>query len=353
MNFLRKKILLGIGLIALLVAGYGVYSIASTWGDVNRVTIERPADPDVPLAAGEDDVGDDPTGGDGEDQVTVPPSADGLDVFLIVGSDSRESLETTEGFGDFGGQRADVVMVMIHPRDGSDPAVLSIPRDLLVPDVCTGGVHRINDALDGCAGSLNGPSELTITVEGLTGLNVDHFAMADLAGFQDVVDEIGGYEICVENAVRDDKAGLELPAGCTQASGEESLAWLRSRRTQELTDSGWRTMSGVSDLTRNERQREFMVEMMSSVSDFSSPQEMLSLAGAIAPHITVDSGLSLFDAVGLAWTLRGLGSVQTLEVPVGDAMSDSGAAVLVATTPVSEIVAAFLDGSSEPSLSIG
>jgi hypothetical protein len=91
---------------------------------------------------------------------------------------------------------------------------------------------------------------------------------------------------------------------------------------------------------------------MSSISDFSSPQEMLSVAGSIAPHITVDSGLSIFDAVGLAWTLRGLGSVQTLEIPVTDAMSDNGAAVLVATRPVSEIVAAFLDGSLGPSLSV-
>lgn len=346
---LRKKILLAIGLTALLIAGFGAYSIASTWGDVNRVAIERPADSDVPLAA---DDGDDPTDEMGQDQVTVPPSADGIDVFLIVGSDSRESLETTEGFGDFSGQRADVVMVMIHPRDGSDPAVLSIPRDLLVHDVCTGGVHRLNDALDGCEGLLNGPTELTMTVEELTGLSVDHFAMADFAGFQDVVDEIGGYEICVEYAVRDEKAGLELPAGCTLASGEQSLAWLRSRQTEELTESGWRTVRGVNDLTRNERQREFLVEMMASVSDFTSPQEMLSAAGSIAPHITIDSGLSLFDAVGLAWTLRGLGSVRTLEIPVADAKTDNGAAVLVASEPVSEIVAAFLDGSSGPSLSI-
>ena len=324
-----------------------MYSIASTWGDVNRVEIDRSAEVDVPLAAAEEgEESGAPASPEPDDAVTIPPSEDGIDVILVVGSDSRENLESTEGFGDFAGQRADVVMVMISPRDERDPAVLSLPRDLLVDDLCTGGVHKLNDALAGCGDDLNGPTELTLTVEAITGLRVDHFAMADLAGFQDVVDSIGGYEICVDYPVRDERAGLELAAGCTRANGQQALAWFRSRKTQELVDGRWRVMSGVSDLTRNERQREFMTTMMSSVADFSSPQDMLQIANAIAPSLTIDSGLNIFDAVGLAWTLREFGSVQSLEVPVINATTASGAAVLTATTPVTEIVDVFLTGNT-------
>ena len=40
------------------------------------------------------------------------------------------------------------------------------------------------------------------------------------------------------------RARLALPAGCTQATGAQTLAWLRSRNTQELTAEGWRAHAG-------------------------------------------------------------------------------------------------------------
>ena len=100
----------------------------------------------------------------------------------------------------------------------------------------------------------------------------------------------------------------------------------------------------MSDLARNERQREFMIEMMSRLGDFSSPQDIASTAQAVAPYLTVDSELSLVSAVNLAWTMRGLssGSLSELEVPVLDHVTESGAAVLIPATPIDQIVAAFV-----------
>jgi LCP family protein required for cell wall assembly len=275
--------------------------------------------------------------------VEVEPPED-MEVILLVGSDSRDHLASVQGFGEFGGQRADVVMVLIRPEDGSRAALLSLPRDLLVDNVCQdGGEHRLNDALQGC-GSLNGPTALTRTVEDVIGRDVDHFALVDLAGFQEAVDAVGGYEICLERPVRDQLAQLELPAGCTQATGAQTLAWLRSRSTQELTDDGWRVMPGVNDLTRNERQRAFLMSMMGQLSDFGSPTDIADVAQGIAPFVTVDSELSFIDAVNLAWTLRGLnsGSVDELEIPVSDATTESGAAVLVAGVDIADMVDDYL-----------
>lgn len=326
-----------------LVLGAGAYLTASTWGDVQRVTIERTAGAKEDEGGSSDDPQNVEKGDDADSLITVPPSGDGLDVAVLAGSDSRQDLADTEGFGDFNGQRADVVIVLIRSRDGGAPGILSIPRDLWVEEVCGDGYHRVNEALEGCE-SVNGPSSLVQTVESLIGLPVDHFAMVDLAGFQEAVDAVGGYEICVDLPVRDVRAQLSLPKGCTHADGFETLAWLRSRHTQELTEAGWRTMRGVSDLTRNERQRDFLISMMGRVGDLSSPQDVIGIAQAVVPHITVDADLTLMDAVGLATTLRGLstGSVVELEIPVADHVAGSGAAVLVSTVDPSRVVAEFL-----------
>ncbi len=339
----RKRLLIIGAAVLTLILGFGAYLAASTWGDVNRVSIDRPQ------AAGEGGQVDEPTSGNGEDpdsddDFVVPPSGDGLDVTLLAGSDSRAELDDLDGYGEFGGARADVVMVLIRPRQpGAQAAILSVPRDLWVNNVCGLGSARVNEALEGC-GLMNGPTALVQTVEALIGIPVDHFAMVDLAGFQEAVDAIGGYEICVASPVRDQRSNLAMDAGCTQANGEMTLAWLRSRHTQELTASGWKTMSGVSDLTRNERQREFLISMMVRVSDLSSPADMFSIAQSVAPYVTVDNELSLMDAVGLASMMKGLGSgdVVELEIPVSDYKSETGAMVLIPTVDVAELVSAFL-----------
>jgi LCP family protein required for cell wall assembly len=333
----KKRLLIGGAVVIGLLLIVGAVFAMSAWNDVNRVSIEPE---DGPVAQPETESGDGVTVDDADETESLQD----MEVILLVGSDSRDHLASVQGFGEFGGQRADVVMVFIRPADGSRAALLSLPRDLLVDNVCkSGGEHRLNDALQGC-GTLNGPTALTRTVEDVIGHDIDHFALIDLAGFQEAVDAVGGYEICLERPVRDQRAQLELPAGCTQATGAETLAWLRSRSTQELTEDGWRVMPGVNDLTRNERQRAFLLSMMGQLSDFGSPTAVADVAQVIAPFVTVDSELSFIDAVNLAWTLRGLsrGNIDELEIPVSDATTESGAAVLVAGVDIADLVDDYL-----------
>lgn len=349
---LKRRLLIGGAVLVLLVVGIGAVLAASTWNDVKRVSIDRPDDDGSSGGAVAQD--DDPAPQPVPAEVDPDAEEAGLRVFLLVGSDSRSDLEDTSGFGDFEGNRADVIMVVF--KDESKTGLLSLPRDLLVTDPCLGGEEKLSLMLEGCPG-VNGPTLLTLTVEELTGERVDHFSLIDLAGFQAAVDAIGGYEICLERAVRDRRANLELPAGCTLADGEDTLAWLRSRRTQELTENGWRIMPGMNDLVRNERQREFLIDMMRRIGDFSSPQDMLQTAQAVAPYVTVDADFSMVQVVNLAWTMRGLdsGDIVELSVPVYDDTTEAGA-VLRASTPVEEIVAEFLtataSGQGEPSFGL-
>jgi LCP family protein required for cell wall assembly len=332
----KKRLLLGGAIVVGLLLVVGAVFATSAWNDVNRVSIQPQEGPaNQPESDTENDAA---TIDEGDSDL-----ARDTEVLLLVGSDSRDHLASVEGFGEFEGQRADVVMVLIRPADGSRAAILSLPRDLLVDNVCRAGEHRLNDALQGC-GSMNGPTALTRTVEDVIGHEIDHFALIDLAGFQEAVDAVGGYEICLERPVRDPRAQLELPAGCTQATGAQTLAWLRSRSTQELTEDGWRVMPGVNDLTRNERQRAFLLSMMGHLSDFSSPTDVADVAQTIAPFVTVDSDLSFIDAVNLAWTMRDLsrGNIDELEIPVSDATTATGAAVLVAGVDIADLVDDYL-----------
>lgn len=336
--------IIGAVLTVVLLGGAAYLFALNAWNDVQRVTIERPEEVPTPKAGDPAESGN-PEPAPVDDQPAVIANEE-LQVFLLVGSDSREDLEDTTGFGKAEGHRADVVMVLF--RAPGRVGILSLPRDLWVANPCTGGQGRLNALLEGCGEEMNGPTLLTIGVEDLIGERVDHFALVDLAGFQDAVDAIGGYEICVENPVRDRRANLELSAGCTHASGAQTLAWLRSRHTQELTPAGWRIMPGMNDLVRNQRQREFLIDMLGRLSDFSSPQEVAAVASAVAPFVTVDSELTLVQAVNLAWTMRGLddGSIVTLKLPVFDFVAENGAAVLKAAVPVNEVVAEFLGGET-------
>lgn len=338
-SHLKKRLLIGGAVVALLLLTAGALFAASTWGDVNRVTIDRPdADAQSGGAVAKDD---EPSSEDSESDEELAPVDTGLQVILMVGSDSRMDLDDTEGFGEFEGNRADVVMVLF--KNSAKTGLLSIPRDLMIEDSCAGGESRLSEMLQGCQ-SMNGATLLTVTVEKLIGQSIDHFALVDLAGFQAAVDAVGGYEICVQRPVRDRRANLSLPEGCTLADGEQTLAWLRSRRTQELTDDGWRVMPGVNDLVRNERQRTFLIDMMGEMGDVTSPQDIAQVARSVAPYVTVDSDLSLMDAVNIAYTMRGLGSgsVTEVQLPVYDDTTSGGAAVLRPSTPVDEIVAEFL-----------
>ncbi len=331
---MRRRVITATVVLGLLVIGLGVGFAYSTWGRVNRVTIDRQQEP-AGVAALEP----------GEEEQVEPDAVDlNEEIFLLVGSDSRDQLTDLEGFGAFEGRRADVVMVLIATPSGT--ALLSLPRDLLVTEPCRDSETRLNALLEGCVGIMNGPTLLLRTVEDLIGERVDHYAMVDFAGFQEVVDVVGGYEICVDRPVRDRRASLSLPAGCTLADGAQTLAWLRSRHTQELTEGGWEIMPGMNDLVRNERQRAFLIDMMSRLSDFSSPQALAASANALAPHITVDQELTLGDAVDLAWIMRGLerGDITELEVPVYDHVTEDGASVLLPSVRVDKLVADFLDG---------
>jgi LCP family protein required for cell wall assembly len=257
--------------------------------------------------------------------------------FLIVGSDERSEDDMS--------RRADVIIMFVLPPDGGDPLLFSIPRDLWLPNPCTGGMSRINANLNGCGERATGPEQLAVAVEDFTGIHIDHFAVFDFDGFMAVIDRVGGVEICVDHAVRDQKSGLDLPAGCTRASGAQALAWVRSRSTQELVGGSWRVMSGVNDLARNERQQEIVLQALARLKTIRSISELSGLVDDLASTVAIDDGLSLSEAVSLAWSMRSLDidRVIRIVIPTVGMLAPGGEAVLRPTEPFEDTLRAASD----------
>lgn len=260
---------------------------------------------------------------------TSPPLPDEMfDAFLLIGADASGFL-------------ADAIILVLEPTDGSRPMMVSLPRDLYVPNPCSGTYTRINANLNGCPGVAGGSTMLSWAVEDFTGIEVDRFAKVDFEGFADVIDAIGGIDLCFEHPTRDIKADLDVPAGCQRADGETALAWVRSRRTEQLVNGEW-VSTGASDFTRQRRQQDVLFLVASRLNRFSSIGSFRQVAQSVSDSVRLDNGTSFGEAIVLAWEHRGMrsGDVQRLSVPVENYRTSQGAAVLVPTESFNAVLSA-------------
>lgn len=334
--------LLALGLIAVGFFGWTAFKLWASWQSVDRLAFD-PEGSREQIAAqidGEVALGVlDETSADGAaaPDVTLTPAVTSPDIeegtfqaYLIVGSDARPPYEVS---------RADVILLGLFPP-GKPPALVSLPRDLYVPNPCRGTSTRINATLLGCDEAASGAELLALAVEDFTGIAIDHFALFDFEGFREIIDSVGGVEICVDNRVFDRKAELDLPAGCSNAGGDQALAWVRSRHTRELVDGLWRDMPGVSDLTRNQHQQELLIQMIGKLQGFGSVGDLTDTVRSLANTFTIDEGLGLTDAVSLAWDLRGIDAsdILRLSIPVRHYTTSTGAQVLLPTAPFINIL---------------
>ena len=153
---------------------------------------------------------------------------------LMVGSDGRANLSAAErkklGTGFAEGARTDSIMIL-HTGSG-DPTLVSIPRDSYV-EIPGHGMNKINAAF-----ALGGPALLAETVEKATGLALDGYLEIGFGGFAELVDSVGGVRMCLPTAISDEKAHIDLPAGCQVLDGTNSLGYVRARYFDPLGDLG-------------------------------------------------------------------------------------------------------------------
>ncbi|HEX5996328.1 MAG TPA: LCP family protein [Jiangellales bacterium] len=230
-------------------------------------------------------------------------------VYLLVGSDSREDLSEEErsdlGTGSVSGQRTDTIMLLHVPTSGR-PALISIPRDSLV-DIPGQDRQRINAAF-----AYGGPRLLVQTIEQNTGVAIDDYVQIGLGGFAGMVDALGGIDLCLDEAIQDDKAHIDLPAGCQTLAGPDALGYARARYFDPRGDIG-----------RVERQQEVLGAIAGktvSPGTILNPVKLTRVGLAGGDALTVDDGSNPISVARFAWTLMRVtgGSGDKLTVPLGD-----------------------------------
>jgi LCP family protein required for cell wall assembly len=218
---------------------------------------------------------------------------------LVVGSDSREGLTDQEleelGTEDIGTNLTDTIMlVQVSPvRDKA--VIVSFPRDLRVDPPGEVGPVKINSV------QARGGADLLIrTIQDLTGVPVDHYVQVDIKGFLDLTNAIGGVEICLDEALVDVYAGVDLPAGCRVLDGRQAAGFVRARRTPT-------EQFGADDFGRIAKQQYFISQAMDKVTSAGTllnPLKVKRLIDAVGSAVTTDRELSVTQMYRLANTLR-------------------------------------------------
>lgn len=239
----------------------------------------------------------------------LDPSSGGELTFLVVGSDTRAGLDDLDNFGQAGGARGDVVMLVRVDSSGS-AQMLSIPRDLRV-EIPGHGTNKINAAY-----AFGGPTLMIETIKTNLNVGVNHYVEVDFVGFQAIIDEVGGIEISFPNPARDEKSGLDVPAGEQTLNGEQALAFARSRRYQEQQNGSWVSVD-ANDIGRTQRQQAVLKALVARLKSPSSVAEAGDIASAMSEHMTIDANLADSSPAALLWDFRSIitGSIDGVTLP--------------------------------------
>jgi LCP family protein required for cell wall assembly len=273
-------------------------------------------------------------------ELDVRPTANDEPItFLVIGSDTREGLESLQNFGASEGARGDVIMLIrVAPATGS-AQILSLPRDLLV-DIPGHGTDRINAAY-----SYGGAPLMVRTVRAVTGLPIHHYVEIDFVGFQALVNEIGGVHIDFPYPARDANSGLDVGAGRQLLDGSQALAYARSRHYEELHGESWVGID-ADDFGRTRRQQRLILGILSELKTPSTLTEAGSIVGSFAQHLEVDSALVQTSLVELAFRMRGLSAAKMDTATLPGYIDDfEGMSVVKMSHPeADEMIVAFANG---------
>ena len=233
----------------------------------------------------------------------APPTGP-IDI-LIMGSDTRAGQGRKYGQPDYYNvARSDTALLVHIYEDRKRVLVVSIPRDTIVriPE-CINSDGKIFPQITtrfNFAFTQGGPGCTVKTLETITGMTIEHFAVVDFLGFKSVVDALGGVEVCIPQDVNDNKSKLFVKAGLQTLDGEASLAYVRTRLG--LGDGG--------DISRISRQQDFlksMVRKTTSSQVLLDPIRLFRTLSEVAKSLTTDPKLgSVEKMTALARSLAGI-----------------------------------------------
>ena len=124
------------------------------------------------------------------------------------------------------------------------------------------------------------PSESFLArLQGLPGGDLGGSALGGggFGGFSDMVDAVGGVDICLDQPIKDPLAGIDLPAGCQELDGPKALGFVRTRAF------------ATADLQRVQNQRKFLsalFEKVKSPATLANPFRVIPLMNAASGSVS-------------------------------------------------------------------
>jgi polyisoprenyl-teichoic acid--peptidoglycan teichoic acid transferase len=240
------------------------------------------------------------------------PSAEATDV-LVLGVDKRP-----DGYVEGTGTRSDTMMVVrLVPATG-EIRLLSIPRDLLV-EISPGWRDRINSSY-----AYYGLEGATRAVEGATGVRIDHHAVVDFEGFEDVIDAIGGVKLVAHG---------EFPESTRIEGGEEQ----RLNGRKALLYARYRGTEG-GDLDRIERQQQMVAALRDRALRWHTLTKLPEIAGVVMRNVETDVGFGETLSLGRALASHGREEIETYRLTGTPDVMENGNEVLVPDEAANEEV---------------
>jgi LCP family protein required for cell wall assembly len=133
-----------------------------------------------------------------------------------------------------------------------------------------------------------GMKALELTLENMMGLQIDYYALVDMAGFVRVIEAIGGVTVYVEQPLQAEVsppwegapwATVDVDVGVHHLDGFESLAYVRARK-------------GSSDYARMERQRCMLRAIAAEADPLTVLRNFNAIAEAVKTSTTTNIPLS-------------------------------------------------------------
>jgi LCP family protein required for cell wall assembly len=264
----------------------------------------------------------------------VDPNAGKTINVLILGQDTRDGASNAAiGGSDMADEhQSDTAMVMQISADRSYINLVSIPRDSLVDapacktpngeipvqykvmfnSIFSTAWHR--------GGGLSAAASCTLdAVNALTGLTIDNFIVVDFHGLQNMIDAIGGVDVCLPSDTKDAYTSLDLKKGLQHLDGLTATQYARMRHG---------TGTDGTDVMRTTRQQYLIKQLLDTAMQknlLTQTSQLYQLGRTALDSLNISPGLA--DATtlgGLAFSLRNIrmDHVYAQTIPVKEAPSD-------------------------------
>ncbi len=253
----------------------------------------------------------------GESEEILDPNAGKPITFLLIGQDTRDGNNKALSGGtadEEGIHNSDTAMVVQISARRDYVNIVSIPRDSLVdvPSCHTSkgtipaqyGVmfNSVFSTAYREGGNLASAASCTVNaVNSLTGLHIHNFVVVDFQGLFDMIDAIGGVDVCVPVDTKDTYTELDLKKGWRHLDGLQATEYARMRHG---------TGTDGSDIMRTTRQQYLIKSLFKEVTKknlLTQSNELYQLAMTAIRSLNFSSGMARTSSlIGLAWSLRDL-----------------------------------------------